>query len=407
MAVETVETTSKPSFTGPTLDKVTITRKGDEIIEPKVEEASLEDGAVVTSAEEQPKAEEKPEGLVKTGEEKPTEPTAEVAEGAPKTEEPTEYTQEDFHTDVNSYLSTQTGGAVKNPEDITRILNENKDLKTKLQHKEPDFPSEAAKKVYDLAILASGKEVEKAQQLFYVMSLGDLSKLSPKEKQFEAFVLDRPELTREEARKRFEARYERQYTDLDGDLVQIDDHEKATQDAANKIKEVQKSLSESVKQGGKQVEQGQQQDELTAEKQAQIETQLQSSLETFGGVRLKFDDSKYGALEIPMDKGKAKEFMDFLKNPAQAIQDRIAEKSKDQAGNFNYDAYVAEAFSWFNRDAIDQKTQDHLIKLGKIAEITERKNTPKKDLTEQQTTPVVKNFKQTFAEAVTKAGLGN
>lgn len=391
-----------PSFQGATLDKVQFIRKGEEVITPKEEPVTE---PVVEPKVEAPKTEApKVDGIVNTGEPKVEAPKTEAIAGE-GTQEPGEYTEEDFHSDVNSYLETATSGAVKSPEDINKLIADNKDLKVKLQHKEPDFPSEQAKKVYDLAVMASGMEVDKARQLFHVISL-DLSTMTPKEKQFEAFCLERPKVSREEARKRFEAVYDKKFSDLENDVVQLDDHEIATHDAENKIKELQKSLSEPVKQGGKQAEQGQQQ-QFTAAQEAEIETRLQSSLEGFAGVRFKFDDSKYGALEVPMDQGKAKEFMEFMKNPQLAIQNRIAERSKDANGNFNYDAYVREAFTWFFRDNIDQLTQNHLINLGKLSKIQEQKNTPKKDLTETQTTPVQKTFKQTMIEAVKGAGLVN
>lgn len=416
VADQTTDTPKATATGGPTLSTITFIRKGEEVLDNNQNSGAASADNNEAATENQTDNPQNSNNTDQSGGAENKAGDTQADKGAPaggetagteqttQNQEPQEYTEEDFHNDVNDYLSTSTGGAVKTPADISKLIAENKDLKIKLQHKEPDFPNETAKKVYELATKAVGMELTTARQLFHVMAL-DLSTMSAKEKQFEAFCLDRPNVSREEARKRFEAKYDKDFSDLE-DVIQLDNHEIATRDAENKIKETQKNLTESVKQGGEQTGTGQQeQQQFTAEQQAQVEASLKSALDVFAGVRLKFDDSKYGNLEIPMDRGKASEFMEFLKDPQKAIQDRIAERSKDEHGNFSYDRYVAEAFAWFNRDLIEQKTQEHLMNLGRITEIQERKNTPKKTLTEQQTTPVKKDFKQTMLEAVKGAGL--
>ncbi len=405
MAVETVEQpTTKPAFQGLTSSKVNIIRNGETIVDQSTDEPDAS-GAETPPAE--PKTGEKPVDTTGAAATPPVEGAPENTnpEGATDPEtppaEPGEYTEEDFHEDVNQYLQNSTNGAVKNPQDIANLLAENKKLKADLAHKEPDFPNEKAKKVYELAVAASGLELEKARQLFHVMSL-DLSTMTPKEKQFEAFHLERPKLSREEAYKRFEAIYQQSYDDLENNIVQTDKHELATQEAEKKLGETLKGVQETVKQGSKPESNGQ----PTPEQVAEVEQQLTSALSNFGGVALNFDDSRYGKLQIPMDQGKAQQFMEILKNP-QLLVDEIADRARDNSGKLDINAFIREMFLVFERDTIDQKQREHLMKLGKIEEIRDRKNAPKKDLTEQQSTPVKKTFTQSFAEAVSKAGLGN
>lgn len=394
MADTTVETLP---FQGADASKITITRNGSEApaattppaTEPKEAPAAP---PATPPAETTPPADTPP---TPTGESQ-TPP----ADGNPSPATPEEYTEEQFHQDVNTFIGESTGGAVKGVQDITRLIEENRTLKAQLQHKEPDFPSPAAKQVYELAVLASGAEVSTARQLFHVMSL-DLSKMTPKEKQFEAFHLDRPNLTREEALKRFEAAYETSYSDLENNLVQLDAHEMATSNAETKLKEKMSKLQETVKQSGQsQAEQG-----PTPEQLRETETQLQAALAEFGGVSLKFDDSQYGKLDIPMDQGKAQQFMDILREPYKLI-DQIADSCRDQAGKLDLNAFVREMYLLFDRDRISQEERDHLMKLGKITQIQEQKNTPKKDLKEEITTPVKKSFQETMAGAIKAAGMG-
>lgn len=336
-----------------------------------------------TGSIQTPKDTETPEG----GQEPPT--------GAPE-----EYTEDQFHEDVNTLIANSTGGQIKKLDDITAIIAENKRLNEALKHKEPDFPNEALKEVYNLAKKVVGAEVPTARRLFHVMSL-DLQSMTPKDKLFEAFYLDRPNLTREDAIKRFEAMYEQTYSDLENNLVQLDAHDLAIRNAETKLKDHQKALEDAVKQSSNPAPQG-----PTQEQQREVETQLQSALAEFGGVSLKFDDSRYGTLNIPMDKGKAQEFMEILKNPHSMI-DRIADTCRDAQGNLDLKAYTREMYLLFDRDRISQEERDHLMKLGKVAQIQEQKNTPKKDLKEEATTPPKKTFQESFISAVKGAGMAN
>lgn len=314
--------------------------------------------------------------------------------------DPPEYTEEQFQEDVNTYISETTGGAVRRLDDITTIIEENKTLKAQLQHKEPDFPSPVAKQIYELSTKAVGAELSTAKQLFHVLSL-DLATMSAKDKQFEAFHLDRPHLTREDALKRFDATYEKSFSDLENDLAQLDSHDLATRMAETKIKDKMQALTDSVKQSGQPVPAG-----PTPEQVRETEMQLQSALDEFAGVSLKFDDSQYGELQIPMDRSKASEFMEVLKNPYLLI-DRIADTCRDQSGKLNLTDFTREMYLRWDSARISEMERDHLMKLGKITQIQEQKNTPKKDLQEVTTTPVKKSFQETMAGAVKAAGMAN
>lgn len=309
--------------------------------------------------------------------------------------EPGEYTEEQFTQDVNTLITNTTGGKVKSLDQITTILSDYNKLKADYDKKEPVFPSPEAKAVYTLATKAVGAEVKTAKQLFHILSLPDLSTMTPKEKQFEAFCLERPNLSREDAQKRFEAMYEKTYNDLENDLLQTDAHEQATASAEAKITAKLKEFEETVKQSGtSESKTGPTEAEIT-----KMNADLEQAVESFGGVSLKFDDSQYGTLKVPMDAGKAQEFKEFLKNPYSLI-DRIADAHRDEAGTLKMSDFVREMYLLFDRDRISQEERNHLMKLGKVAQIKENKNTGKTSKQEQSTTQSKGSFADAFAAAV-------
>lgn len=309
-----------------------------------------------------------------------------------------EYTEEQFTQDVDTFISNSTNGAIKSVTEISAILKENQRLQAELKEG-PKFPNEAARKVYETAVKAAGSEMATAKKLFHVLSL-DLSTMTPKEKQFEAFVLDRPSLTREDARKRFEAVYEKRFGDLENDLVQQDDHDVATRDSETKLNTHLSDLEKSIKPSGN----GQTQVGPTPEQIQHMETQLETALGQFGGVSLKFDDGQYGTLKVPMDQGKAKEFLEVLKNP-HSIVDQIADTCRDSQGQLDLNDFVREMYLLFDSKRIQQEERSHLMKLGKVAQMQEAKNTQKKDIREEATTQPKPSFKEAFTGAVQTAGL--
>lgn len=395
------EETPALAFQGADASKINITRSGSDSTELKATETPVV-AAIETPPVSTAPSTEKPVQPV-TPEPAATEPVAgtePAAAGVAAAIDPPEYTEEQFQEDVNTFIAESTGGAVRRLDDITNIIQENKTLKAQLQHKEPDFPSPMAKQIYELSTKAVGAEFSTAKQLFHVLSL-DLATMSAKDKQFEAFHLDRPHLTREDAVKRFDATYEKSFSDLENDLAQLDSHDLATRMAETKIKDKMQVLTDSVKQSGQPVPAGPTPDEVR-----EVETQLQSALEEFGGVSLKFDDSQYGELQVPMDRGKANEFMEILKNPHSLI-DRIADTCRDNSGKLQLNEFVREMYLLFDKDRISKEERDHLMKLGKITQIQENKNTPKKDLQEVATTPVKKSFNESMAGALKAAGMAN
>lgn len=302
-----------------------------------------------------------------------------------------EYTEEQFHEDVNTFISEQTGGAVKSFTQVASVLEENKKLKAELQAGYK-FPNDAAKQVYELATKVQGSELSTARKLLHVLSL-DPSTMTPKEKQLEAFILDRPNLSREDARKRFDAMYERKYSDLENDLIQIDEHDVATRDAETKLSAHLGVLEKAVKQGGETTQEG-----PSLEAVQQWHSRLESALGQFGGVTLKFDDGQYGKLNVSMDRSKASEFMEVLKNPHTLI-DQIAATCQDE------NDFIREMYMLFDRSRISKEERDHLMKLGKVTQMQENKNTQKKDLKEESTTQTKPTYKDAFVGAMKAAGM--
>lgn len=307
------------------------------------------------------------------------------------------YSDEDFAADVNTFLEETTKGRLKKPADITSLITENETLRSQLANKEPEFPSEDARKLYETLRKTEGMELQSASRYMHVASLGDLSKLTPKEMQFQAYLVDHPELSFDKAYEKFSGIYNQKYSDLENDFVQQDNHDNATRGAREKLTGIQKQVEDARKDIQSQ--------RLTPAQAKEIEKGIQSAFDKFGGISIHIDDSKNGTVQVPLEQGEMDGFLEVLNKP-QLLLDEIRERSLDGSGKFDYNRYVTEMYRVFAADRIQAEMQDHLINHGRVKQIQDIKNSKKKDrTTEQQTTKPKLTYAQAFAGAV-KASQG-
>jgi len=319
-----------------------------------------------------------------------TEVNEENNQQAPKEEE-LSYGEEEFKQDVNTYLSESTNGRISTPEQVTSLLQENESLKVQLKNKQLEFPSEQARKIYEFATKPefNGNELGAARQYLHLQSL-DLTKLSPKEKQFEAFVLARPDLSRETASKIFEARHTGKYSEMEENLVLQDEFNVETRNAEQKILDYQKDFEKAGKSA-----QPTPQEEVNIQ---ELEQNVNAALSDFDGIAMQFGEGPDETVQLPMNTEEVSVFKDVLVNPIKLLDQVV--QSCTINGKLDMDAYQRTMYKIVNVDrAIDEAYRAGL-NLGQLKLIQERKNTVVPKNGNGAPAAPKKNFAQTMADAV-------
>lgn len=302
-----------------------------------------------------------------------------------------EYSLEDFQTDVTDFLKESTGGKIDSPARILEVLNENEALKVQLQNKELIFPSERAKKVYDFAIKIDGSELNAASQYLRVQQL-DLKTMSAKDKQLEAFVLSRPDKTREGAVAIFEKKYEQDFgTMTDEDILLKDTHDVKTREAEKEILKHQTEWekSQSAQPAGQQP---------TVDVKA-ITASVEQAVSDFGGLEMRFGEGDEDVARLPLNESEAQSFKEVLVDPTRLLN-RITEQCVVN-GKFDWNMYANTMYKLMYADQAIAEARDNGIQVGQLKLVRERKNTviPKTE-NKQQAPPAKKTFAQTMADAV-------
>lgn len=309
----------------------------------------------------------------------------------PEAEGPVDYSEDDFKADVSTFLGETTNGRLTSPEQITAILTENDSLKEQLKNKQLEFPSERAKKLYEFAVKNDGNELASAGQYLRVQSL-DLAKLSPKEKQFEGFVLGRPDLTREEAKEIFELRYAREFADIENDVEKKDQHKVQTMEAERKILAMQEEFTKVPERTASAPEQ------ISAQEIEKITTGIDQSLSDFGGVVMQFGNNPEEQVKIPQSAEEVSAFRETLINPNKFLE-RIMDSSMVN-GKFSNEAYRDQMFRLMNIDRIITEARSNGVTVGQLAIVKDRKNAVLPKGTSGTGAPPKKSYAQTLAEAV-------
>lgn len=308
---------------------------------------------------------------------------------------PAEYTEQDFLADVNVHLDEITQGKIKTPAQIATLLQENDALKVQLANKQLEFPSEAAKKAYEYAVKAEGRELSAMAQYFHVQQI-DLATKSAKDKQFEAFALNRPDLTREKAAVIFNAGYDKQFADLETDVVVQDAHDQATREAEKKILAMQKEFNDA-----KTVQATTSENNQAAQQQAiELEQRMEAVVSEFGGISYKFGDTPTDVVNFLMKPEEVSAFKEMLVNPAKLL-DRVIDKCMVN-GKLDDQAYANMLYAMTNVDRLLAEARTNGVNAGKLLIVQDRKNTvvPKTGNGAAPAGKPKKNFAQTMAEAV-------
>lgn len=176
-----------------------------------------------------PDATTKPDDSTKPAEEKPI-------EQKPVVEQP---------KDFNAQLKEKY--AIEDEAQLTSILESNKGLQEQLKKaqetpKEPVFASEQDKAAYEFIKQFPPSRLGEGMQTYGNLLNMDVAKADGKLVMKEAFLLSKPDLTREKAEKLFESDYKRRYT-LNKDDFKTDEDFKEAQELAEIDKDEKEAVS--------------------------------------------------------------------------------------------------------------------------------------------------------------------
>ena len=383
-AATTATPTASPIFKGVTSSDITITSRNGQPVTPD-------------PAETPSPAEQEPESTVESPAETPESPP-ETPETAPEEtpESPTESSEEG--EDFFEYAATNTGGVIRSPDDVFALYDEVTQLRTQLAERPAiEFPNDQARQLYEFCLKYPGQELATARNSLHVLSL-DVSKLSDKEAQFEAFALKNSKLPRDEARRFFEAKYEKNYGNgiLEEDVVAQYDHKVQTEEAKESLNKLQEEIMKAPpsKPAGEQPQAATQEVE-------EVRNNVRRVLEDFGGVKYQhFDNDPNSVVSVPFEDADHQRFERYVSDPNSFFTD-ILEQCQDKNGDFNYDTYVTTMYELVNMDKIREQSFNSGVKYGELKKIMEIKNTSTEKPTVE--TPPASTEPKTFKEAMRQA----
>lgn len=273
------------------------------------------------------------------------------------------------------YAAEQTGGEIASAEDVLRMYQEKKALEKQLAERPKiEFPNDQAKWLYEQALKFPGQERSAFKNALQVLSL-DLTKMSDKEKQFEAFAFKHKDFTREEARKYFDAKYEKAYGDdiLTTDVIAQFEHKSQTREAEEALAKMQDEFSKL--ETSKPAAPADQIPKMTPEEIAGIKKDVSTVLSKFGGVRYQhFENDPDSSVSIPLDKADLQKMEDYLVSPGNLFTD-LQKECTDANGQFSMQKLALKMFQILHIDKIREQEYNSGIKYGELKAIMKVKNT--------------------------------
>ena len=253
----------------------------------------------------------------------------------------------------NTLLSEMTKGRVDTQEDLVAVLDHYErqlDFIDKVQKKPLEiFPENSReRKVAEFLMKQPGENFQgDIQKFHHVQGLGDVKDLSPRQAQFEAYMLkeENADLSREDGKKYFDAKYEKIYGE-DIEALKEDDpllyreHEVESNKARKQISDMQTEFQSET--SANTFGQQQQQPAYSPEEQAEFEGEVDAALDDYAGLSISFDsdakpeDRINFVLDDPSDR---EQFTEYLKDP-RLWWDDVLSKHMDAEGNFDSEGYV-------------------------------------------------------------------
>lgn len=295
-----------------------------------------------------------------------------ATQGEPAPGQPTGEGQQ-AEPDLLAIFSERSQGTITSREQAIALVDEVAQLRTRLAERpQIEFPNEQARQIYDFAQKFPGMEMPAARNFLHVQSL-DVNKLDPKEAQFEAFALKKPNWTREQARSYFEEKYQKAYGsgEIETSTMAKMDHDEETQSARAELMKVQQDFAAAKpsQQAGQQ-----QAPQLTPDQIAQLQRQVEEVTKDFGGVKYQFiKNDPSSTVNIQLEKTELQKFQKYLMDPGEFLKDLYQECTVN--GVFSQQMYRDAMFELANRKKIREQVFNQGKVYGEVTLIKERKNT--------------------------------
>lgn len=268
---------------------------------------------------------------------------------------------------VFNRLSEMTSGAIKSEKDFRAMVDRYNELVEEAEKGfQPKFRNERHKLAYDLlANVPEGREIEEARRTLHTLSL-DVDKLSPKEKLFEAYLLDpdNADLTRERAWEYFELDYDRRFADAETDKLVERALEKEVRKATETIAKVQKDFLAARESA-----------EVPEGPSDEVVSAVQRAVKGFGGLEMAFSDdaSDEDVLRIPEDDpAELQRLQEYAMDPGKWWNHIIEQFQTDKG--FDYEGFTRELYELANHRKIKALIYNHGFERGKALQIAKDRN---------------------------------
>lgn len=383
--------------------------------ETEDESQKSEDGNVEDSQQAEDKKEgDDAESEANTSESEETgESDSESQEGEQSEEESEEGTTEETDDDdeaihPDDFISEITEGKIDSTERLSEFLEEHQRLKEELEKpRDPEFANERAKAAYEYLQNHQGEFADLTKEAHRVLSI-EPEGMSDRELQFEAFALQRKDLTRGEAQAVFDLKFEKLFGELEDDpdnVILKDELKVASIEAKAKIKEAQETLQselapkEADSTKSEKEEEGKATEEVTPEQIEEVQKAVDTSLNGYDKLQVNLGKEGKEVVNIALNNGQVDALNDAMTNPAALLDSAIAQfGSKD--GSFDYDGYRDFMTKFIHHDRIVQESYNQGINVGKKLALDGAKNLQTKKTEEPPAKKEEPGFFDAFAEAV-------
>lgn len=333
----------------------------------------------------------------KEGQEQPAKEES-AGDGTPSEEKPATQPKE---ADL-ALLSEMTGGRIDSFDQLGQVLSHYEQLVEQInQPKAPEFPSAKAKAAYEYVMERPGDNaVADLKQFYHILELKPET-MSPKDLQFEAFMLkeENSDLSVSQAKELFEL----DYADTYGEGEEVEErlnedprlkrkHDLATREAQKMIADVQTKAGES--------EMTTQQD---AEKLQAHQNAIKQAVES-GLPNIEFtmgDKGQYKFSALLDDPEAIKSIQQGMEDPASVVEE-VLRHSMDNQGNYNYPLLLQNMVMMQYGGELMQIAFDEGRKAGLIDEAKEARQTETSGGKPTGTAPAQqpKPFETVFKEAL-------
>lgn len=264
-------------------------------------------------------------------------------------------------------LSDLTGGAIKSEQDFRETIEHYNQLIAEAEEGyKPKFKNEAQRLAFDLlSNVPEGQEMETARRTLHTLSL-DVTKLSDKDKLFEAYLLDpnNGDLTREQAWEYFDLDFEKRFANASDDKLVERELRIQARKAEETISRTQKDFMAARESA-----------EVPEGPNDEVVSAVSKAVKGFGGLELAFSEnaSEDDMLRIPVeDPQELQQLQEYASDPRKWWNELLKEFSTKDG--FDYEGFTREIYELKNHRKIKSMIYNHGYERGKATQLAKDRN---------------------------------